>query len=137
MFFEDVHNLRDENRRLQAENRRLQEELSRLEILRAENAILRAYNNMTEMYQEYETVPAYVIDKNVTNLSETIIINVGSNQGVHANMPVISGEGLVGFVISSTSNTAKVAPIIDPASSVSARITTSRDTVITRGMLRE
>ena len=122
---------------MQDENRRLQEELSRMEILRAENAILRAYNNMTEMYSEYETVPAYVIDKNVTNLSETIVINVGTAHGVYANMPVISGEGLVGFVISSTRNTAKVAPIIDPASSVSARISTSRDVVITRGMLRE
>jgi len=122
---------------LQEENRRLQEELSRVEIIRAENAILRAYNNMTEMYQEYETVPAYVIDKNVTNLSETIVINVGSDQGVHANMPVIAAEGLVGFVISSTRTTSKVAPIIDPASSVSSRISTSRDTVITRGMLRK
>ncbi|MCL2354951.1 MAG: rod shape-determining protein MreC [Oscillospiraceae bacterium] len=120
---------------MQAENRRLQEELSRIEIIRAENAILRAYNNMTEMYQEYETVPAYIIDKSISNLSDTFVINVGSNQGVQANMPVISGEGLVGFTISSTRNTAKVAPIIDPASSVSARISTSRDPVITRGML--
>jgi|GEM_PF-4187760 len=134
-FFEDVNNLREENRNLQARNRELQEELSKLEIVRAENAILRAYNDMIEMFQEYETVAAHVINKNITNLSETIIINVGTDQGVHANMPVISGEGLVGVVLSSTNNTAKVAPIIDPASSVSARISTSRDTVITRGML--
>lgn len=63
---------------------------------------------------EHETVPAYVIDKNPTNFGHTIIINVGTDQGVHANMPVISGDGLVGVVISSTRNTAKVSPIVDP-----------------------
>ena len=135
MFFEDVNNLRDENIRLQGENRELREELSRAEIIRAENEILREFNNMTEMFQEYETVPAYIIDKNVTNLSDVFVINAGRNQGVYANMPVISGEGLVGFIASSTDNTAKVAPIIDPSTAVSARITASRETVMTRGLL--
>ena len=40
-----------------------------------------------------------------------------------------------GYVISSTDKTAKVQPIIEPASSISSNITTSRDPVIAKGIL--
>ena len=77
-FFEDINNIRDENRRLEEENRRLAEEVSRLEIIRAENTTLRAYMNMVEQHPGHEIVPAYIINRNVTNFSETIVINVGT-----------------------------------------------------------
>lgn len=135
IFFEDINSLKEENDKLKEENKKLEEDLRELEIIKAENATLREYNEMSEKYKEYQTVPAYIIDKNVTNLSESFVINVGTDDGVYANMPVIAGEGLVGFVLSSTKKTAKVQPIIDPASSVSSTISTSRDTVIAKGTL--
>ena len=134
-FFEDINNLKDEKQRLEEENRDLKQELSKLEIIKAENTILKEYNKIVQKYEEYKTIPAYIIDKNITNLSEVMVINVWTEQGVYANMPVIAGEGLVGFVISSTKKTAKIQPIIDPASSVSSIISTSRDTVIAKGIL--
>ena len=135
-FFEDINNLKEENEKLIAENNELQEQLRELEIIKAENATLREYNNMSEKYSEYTTVPAYIINKDVSNLSNTMVINVGSNDGVSENMPVITTEGLVGYIISVTDETAKVEPIIDPASSVSAVISTSRDSVMAKGILR-
>ena len=135
-FFEDINNLKEENGKLIAENNELQEQLRELEIIKAENATLREYNNMSEKYSEYTTVPAYIINKDVSNLSNTMVINVGSNDGVSENMPVITTEGLVGYIISVTDETAKVEPIIDPASSVSAVISTSRDSVMAKGILR-
>ena len=135
-FFEDINNLKEENGKLIAENNDLQEQLRELEIIKAENATLREYNNMSEKYSEYTTVPAYIINKDVSNLSNTMVINVGSNDGVSENMPVITTEGLVGYIISVTDETAKVEPIIDPASSVSAVISTSRDSVMAKGILR-
>ena len=115
----------------------MQEQLRELEIIKAENATLREYNNMSEKYSEYTTVPAYIINKDVSNLSNTMVINVGSNNGVSKNMPVITTEGLVGYIVSVTDTTAKVEPIIDPASSVSAVISTSRDSVMAKGILRK
>ena len=66
-----------------------------------------------------------------------MIINVGTDDGIKENMPVITTEGLVGYIISTTNNTSKVKPIIDPSCSVSASISTSRDSVITKGILRK
>lgn len=136
-FFEDINNLKEENETLKEENKKLEEKLRELEIIKAENATLRAYNNMSEKYKEYRTVPAYIINKDISNLSNTMVINVGSDDGVDVNMPVITTEGLVGHIISVTNNTAKVKPIIDPSSSISVAISTSRDSVIVKGILRK
>lgn len=136
-FFEDISNLKTENENLREENKQLEEKLRELEIIKAENATLRSYNNMSEKYSEYTTVPAYIINKDISNLSDTMVINVGTNDGVKENMPVITTEGLVGYIISTTNNTSKVKPIIDPSCSISASISTSRDSVITKGILRK
>lgn len=137
IFFEDINNLKAENEKLLAENNELREDLRELEIIKAENATLREYNNMREKYAEYTTVPAYIINKDISNLSNTMIINIGKEDGISENMPVITTEGLVGYTISVTDKTAKVQPIIDSASSVSSVISTSRDNVIVKGILRK
>lgn len=136
-FFEDISNLKTENENLRAENKQLEEKLRELEIIKAENATLRSYNNMSEKYSGYTTVPAYIINKDISNLSDTMVINVGTDDGVKENMPVITTEGLVGYIISTTNSTSKVKPIIDPSCSISASISTSKDSVITKGILRK
>jgi len=136
VFFQDINNLKAENEKLIEENNKLEEKLRELEIIKAENATLRDYNNMSSKYAEYKTVPAYIINKDISNLSDTIVINVGSDDGVSVNMPVITTEGLVGYTISVTNKTAKVQPIIDAGTSISASISTSRDSVVAKGILR-
>lgn len=136
-FFQDINNLKEENKKLIEENNKLEEELKQLEIIKAENATLRSYNNMSSQYTEYKTIPAYIINKDISNLSDTMVINVGSDNGVGVNMPVITTEGLVGYTISVTNKTAKVQPIIDPGTSISSAISTSRDSVVVKGILRK
>ena len=67
--------------------------------------------------------------------SNTMVINVGEKDGIQKNMTVISDKGLVGHVISVTNSTAKVQTIIDTASSTSSLISTSRDSIVCKGML--
>ena len=133
-FFEDIKELKEKN---EEENKKLKDELKSLEIIKAENATLRSYNNMSKQYKEYKTIPGYVINRDISNLSSTMIINIGTDDGVGVNMPVISEEGLVGYIISVTNKTAKVEPIIDSSASTSAQLTTSREFVVAKGMLRE
>jgi len=62
---------------------------------------------------------------------------VVQKDGIKTNMTVISEKGLVGYVISTTNNTAKVQTIIDTASTVSATLSTSKDNIICKGTLEE
>ncbi len=135
-FFQDLDTLKEENKKLKEENNKLKDELKELEIIKAENSTLRAYNNMSKQYTEYKTVPGYIINRDISNLSETMVINIGSDDGIAPNMAVITSEGLVGYTISVTNKTAKVNPIIDPSGSTSAQISTSRESVVAKGILR-
>lgn len=134
-FFSDIQNLKSENEQLKQSNKELEEKLRELEIVRSENEMLKEYANLTEKYSEYSTIPAYIINKNISNFSDNIIINVGNNDGVEPNMAVISEKGLVGYIVSTTDTTSKVQTIVDVSTNVSAAVTTTKDSIICKGIL--
>ena len=136
-FFTNINNLQEENEELKKKNSELEKSLRELEIVKSENSTLKEYVNLKDKYTEYETIPAYLINKDISNYNDTIVINVGKDDGIEVNMPVIADQGLVGHVISVTSKTAKVQTIVDTASTISCTLTTSRDNVIARGTLEE
>ncbi len=134
-FFTNVANLEQENEELKAKISQLEQAQRELEIIKAENTTLKEYMNLTEKYADYETVPAYIIGKDISNYSNTMIINAGKKDGIEVNMTVIADAGLVGHVISVSEDSAKVMPIIDSSSSVSATISTTREGIICRGIM--
>lgn len=134
-FFTDINKLEEENEQLKNRNSELEQSLRELESIKAENETLREYLNLTEKYGEYETIPAYIINKDISNYSKTIIINVGKNDGITENMTVIADEGLVGHVVSVTDTTAQVQTIIDTGSSVSATMSSTDESIVCKGTL--
>lgn len=134
-FFTDINNLKNENEELKERNSQLEQALRELENIKTENETLKEYLNLTEKYGEYKTMPAYIINKDISNYSKTIIINVGKNDGIKENMTVIADEGLVGYVISVTDTTSKVRTIIDTSSSISCLMSTNKDSIVCKGTL--
>lgn len=134
-FFENIDSLQEENEKLKAQNEELQTQLNELQLVKSENEILRQYVNLAEQYSGYDTVGAYIINKNISNLSDVFMINVGTKDGIEENMAVIGEDGLVGYVLSVTNSTAKVQPIIDAASNISAVNTSSRNNVVVSGQV--
>ena len=134
-YFADLNELKKENSELRQKNSELEESLRKLEMTQSENKTLKEYLKLSEQYKQYETVPAYIINKDISNYSKIFVINVGSKSGIQKNMIVISAEGLVGHIISVTETTAKVQTIIDSSNIVSSTIENSGDNVICRGML--
>ena len=133
VFFADMDRLKEGNKNLEKKNSELEKSLRELEIIKAENSTLKEYLNLTEKYSNYTTMPAYIINKDISNFSNIIVINVGSKDGIEPNMTVIADKGLVGHIISVTDHTAKVQTIIDSSNTISASISTSKDSVICRG----
>ena len=136
-FFTDINNLKQENEELSKKNSELEQSLRELESIKSENETLKEYLGLTEKYGEYNTVPAYIINKDISNYSKTIVINVGKDDGIQENMTVIADQGLVGHVISVTSDTAKVRTIIDTSSSVSCLLSTTDESIVCKGTLEE
>lgn len=136
-FFQDMAALKEENQTLKEKNSELEKSLRELEIIKSENETLKEYVNLKDKYTEYTTVPGYIINKSNSNYDNTIIINIGENDGIKSGMPVIADAGLVGYVISVTSNTAKVQTLIDTSSVVSCVVGTARDSVVVKGNLED
>lgn len=136
-FFTNINDLKTENEDLKEKNSDLEKKLREFETVKAENQTLKEYLNLTEKYSDYKTVAANVISRDISNYSKTIVINVGSKSGIKEKMTVIAADGLVGYVISVTDSTAKVQTIVDSSSNTSSILSSTRDSVVCKGVLGE
>lgn len=125
--------------RLQGENRALKKEVSELrqdtvdlKEMELENARLRQEIG-APVRQQFATVFANVIGKSVNTWQATVILDKGSRDGVKTKMPVATAVGLVGQVMSTTSNSCLVQLIMDQKSAVGVRLQNSRSTGIVEG----
>ena len=84
-YFTTLDNLKEQNEQLRAENEQLKNERQEMEVLKAENKTLKEYSKLSEKYSEFSTIPAYVIQKDFSNYSKTIVINVGESDGIMNN----------------------------------------------------
>jgi rod shape-determining protein MreC len=94
-FFSNIKELKAENENLKNENSELEKKARELEIVKAENETLKEYVNLKDKYSEYTTLPAEVIQRDLSNYSKVIVINAGKKDGIDVNMTVISDKGLV------------------------------------------
>ncbi|MBC7250051.1 MAG: rod shape-determining protein MreC [Anaerolineae bacterium] len=135
----DLSELRQRNEELEADNARLIIENVRLQEDRKENERLRALLNFVQTNPDYDyrgaEVRARVIGRDPTNFQSYLIIDVGSEHGIARRMPVVTERGLVGRISEVGPNWSKVLLIIDPSSSVSALIQTTRATGTVRGQV--
>ncbi|MBN2224732.1 MAG: rod shape-determining protein MreC [Deltaproteobacteria bacterium] len=81
----------------------------------------------------YTLMPARVIGRDPSILSSTIVIDKGSADGVAANMPVISPNGIVGLVLAVSRNSSRVMLINDKNSRIDVLIQENREIGILEG----
>jgi len=83
----------------------------------------------------YKVAAARVIARgSASSFSQTITIDAGSSSGIRSNMTVISQNGLVGVVKSTTSSTAIVLLMSDPSFKVGVRIARSQSVGVLSGL---
>jgi rod shape-determining protein MreC len=128
-----IGSLRSENDRLSAEIDKLRAESAENTSRKAQLIELEALLKMKERLDLRKTVGAQVVAVSVGNFEWTVTIDEGSSAGIKVDMPVVSGNGLVGHVISAAPNVSIVQLIIDPDSAVAARLGIARVTGIVLG----
>ena len=100
-FFQQIWNFRStavENEQLKARLARTESDLHAARQAEAENERLKALLGLNEKH-DIKSVPARVIARDPSIWFNTITINRGSSSGVAVNMPVVTGGGIVGRVI--------------------------------------
>ncbi|HUQ22747.1 MAG TPA: rod shape-determining protein MreC [Gaiellaceae bacterium] len=119
----DLFNARSENERLKAENEQLQQQVIQNESALQENVHLKAlldYRSSPAFPVDYKGVSAEVIARPSGSFDQTIVVSAGSDDGVVAEAPVVTSDGLIGTVTSVTGGAARVRLLTDEQSAVSA-----------------
>ncbi|MFA9430864.1 rod shape-determining protein MreC [Egicoccus sp. AB-alg2] len=130
----DLFRARSENERLRAQVDELRERRRSVADVERENEELRELLGMREG-TGVEAVAARVVALGPTGFEWTVVIDVGTDDGVERDMPVVNGDGLVGRVIQVERNAARVLLAIDPNFGAPARHAANGETgtVIGRG----
>lgn len=99
----NVFELQQENKMLRESNIRLSNDVSGLKEAKLENIRLTKLLSFKES-AGFGLVSAAVVNKSLIQTRNTITLNVGENDSVLVNMPVITDAGLVGRIVSTSKN---------------------------------
>lgn len=135
-YFTEYERLYNENEELKAQVRDLNARISELERYRPEVERLRILLDLKERHDDFEFVSAQVVASDLGNFFTVFTIDAGTVAGVRAGQPVITNEGLVGYVTEAGLTWAKVSTIIESDVTVGAISARSRDTGIVEGSFK-
>lgn len=126
---DDLINTFEENETLKGKIDKVNEMQVRISDLETENEKLRKELDLKNLLSEFTTKNGTVISRNPDQWTETLIVDVGANQGIQENMAVMAGNGLIGRVIEVYPTSSKVLLLTSKQSTegmVSARIQTDK-----------
>ncbi len=115
-----VEELEEENDELKEENRRLNDMLVEYYDLKKENDELYKFYNIKKNNEDFSVVPSTVISRDPNENFYGFILDKGSADGVKPDDPVMTDNGLVGYVCEVSTKSCKVTSIISPAAQVGA-----------------
>ncbi|NMO95309.1 rod shape-determining protein MreC [Paenibacillus lemnae] len=121
-FFEDVRSMKEvyaENERLKKAVAQYARESAEYHSIKTENETYMNLLKFTEAQKgkyDYDFRPANVLSVNQDPNNHTLVIDLGSKDGVRANMSVTSVEGMVGVIsqVGNFTSTVKLLTTLDP-----------------------
>ena len=131
--FTQVPSLKAQITKLMEDNALLQQRERQVADIARENDELRRLLKLQEQRLDLKFLTARVTGVGPSQFEHTVFIDRGTASGIHKDMPVIAGAGLVGRVVSVSASSARVLLLIDPSSSVAARIASNGETGLITG----
>lgn len=130
--FTETEAIQQKNTQLQQENRELFRENA---LLKEKLASYKQIEKMIQFreYYNYEMISAQVIGREPSNWFHSVIIDLGSKDGVEADMGVATHRGLVGKVIEVEQHTSEVILLLDQGCSVGALVQRTREVGVIKG----
>jgi len=128
--------LLSENKKLSAEAAKLRTQLVDYYDVKLENARLWKYYDLKRDYPQYELLPATVVRRDPAADFYSFTINKGRTDGISVGDPVVTENGLVGWISAVDASTARVKTILSPDAKVSVINSASRDSGIVTGSVK-
>ncbi len=128
-----LETLEEENNALREELRTYREQLVEYDRYQRENAFYKDFLEMKEQHADYAFQPATVTARDAADACGSFTIDAGRLDGVALHDPVITGDGLVGYVADLGNTMATVVTVLDPKIGVGAVVSRTREAGVVRG----
>jgi len=128
-----LETLEDENNQLREEIRLHREQLLEYEDFKRENEYFKQFLGIKEQHSDFTFQPATVIARETADAASSFSIDVGSRDGVAVNDPVITPDGLVGYISQVGTAMSTVTTVLDPKIRVGALINRTRESGVVGG----
>lgn len=125
--------MKSELDRLKSENAELRNQLSDYLETKQENARLKKLLDIKTANPSYSLTPANVIKRDANDDFYSFTLDEGTSSGISVNDPVITENGLVGWVCQADASTCKVKTILSPDTKAGAKDKQSGDNGIING----
>lgn len=112
--FKSAAQLNAEKEMLQSEVNSLREQLVDYEQAINENEFYKDYLEIKELNPDFKFCPAQVVSSDPDDMFGGFTVDTGSLSGVSLYDPVITDEGLVGYVSELSATNAKITTVLDP-----------------------
>ena len=121
-YFTEFDRLREENEDLKSRISKMEDEIYNARLLKAENEWLYSYLGLRRTHSDFVLEEANVTSRQAVNYLTSFTLDKGSISGIEKNMPVITSEGIVGYVCEVGATWCKVSTIIETSVSVGAYV---------------
>jgi len=104
----EKHQMYIEYEELKSKYEQIQQYILENEELKKQVEDLKNVLELDTTLNEYESINATIIGRDLAYFNENIIIDKGESSGIELNMPVVVNEGLIGKVVKTTSFTSTI-----------------------------
>jgi rod shape-determining protein MreC len=132
----DLLSIKEQLQTLKGENQRLQAQLQVLEEIRSENERLKSIFNLRDAHPKYDFVIAKVTAKDLFTDHYSLTISKGSEDGIEKLSGVISGEGVIGYVVDVQAHSSRLLLVSDRLISIDSTVQRTRGRGIISGHSR-
>ncbi len=132
-YFKKLSELEEENERLREELLAVRGELYDADVIERENLWLREYLELKDEKTDLSLLDASVIGCEAGNYTTVYTLSKGSMHGIRRHMPIITAEGLVGYVTEVGPTSCRAVTVTETATAVGAYINRTGDTGIVSG----
>lgn len=122
-----------ENEKLTKQNQKMRNQLIDYEKLKEENQKLWKFYDLKKTYPQYIIIPALVLKRDTNSDFYSFTIDKGKSSTVKVNDPVVTENGIVGWISEVDENTARVVTVLSPQTSVAAKDNKTSDMGIVTG----
>lgn len=125
--------LEEENNRLREEIRTYRQELVDFDDYKRENEFYKDFLSIKQQNDDFAFQPATIIARDGADVCAGFSINVGTRDGIAVHDPVITADGLVGYISEVGTTMSTVVTVIDPNLHVGALVSRTKEAGMVSG----